>query len=423
MNHILFKNSVVYMVSGILNASIPFILLPILTRVLSPSDYGMVAMFSLVVSMLGAFTGLNVQSALTVKFFQTNTILFKEYVSSSLVILLISTAIVLLVIIFLSESISNLTLLPRGWLIVAVITSGAQIAIQIRLAIWQVQHKALYYGSLLFTQGIVNMGLSIYLVLALNLAWQGRLIGILASTIIFMLVGIYLLKSHQEIIKPQHFKETVSDILKFSIPLTPHVIGAIMLSSIDRLIISNHFGLSEAGIYSVAIQIGGAMSLLTSAFNNAYSPWLMSKLKTEDIKIKNKIVRGTYGYFLILITLAIGVSMAAPLLLLLVGEEYRGTGYLFIYIAIGQAFTGMYLMLSTYILYSNKTGLLSLLTITTAGVNALATYILININGLTGVAQAFAFSMILRFFCAWIFTQRMYPMPWVIALIPSRISR
>lgn len=56
MSRKLFGNAAIYLGANILNAGIPFLLLPILTRVLTPADYGIVAMFSVVVSILGAFT-------------------------------------------------------------------------------------------------------------------------------------------------------------------------------------------------------------------------------------------------------------------------------------------------------------------------------------------------------------------------------
>ena len=65
----LFGNAAIYLGANILNAGIPFLLLPILTRVLTPADYGTVAMFGIVLSVLGAFTGLSVHGAIGVRYF------------------------------------------------------------------------------------------------------------------------------------------------------------------------------------------------------------------------------------------------------------------------------------------------------------------------------------------------------------------
>ncbi|MGJ3660750.1 oligosaccharide flippase family protein, partial [Shigella boydii] len=44
-----YKNSSIYLISNIFNALIPFILLPILTRNLTPYEYGQIAMFQTLV--------------------------------------------------------------------------------------------------------------------------------------------------------------------------------------------------------------------------------------------------------------------------------------------------------------------------------------------------------------------------------------
>ena len=49
----LLQNAAVYSLSNILNAAIPFLLLPILTRVLLPADYGVLAMFNATLGILG----------------------------------------------------------------------------------------------------------------------------------------------------------------------------------------------------------------------------------------------------------------------------------------------------------------------------------------------------------------------------------
>jgi O-antigen/teichoic acid export membrane protein len=63
------SSSAVYLFSSILNAAIPFALLPILTRHLSPTEYGEVAMLTTLVGALGAFVGLNVVGAAGRKYF------------------------------------------------------------------------------------------------------------------------------------------------------------------------------------------------------------------------------------------------------------------------------------------------------------------------------------------------------------------
>src|SRR5689334_475826 len=72
LRHGLWSGSAVYLVSNICNAAIPFLLLPILTRALSTTGYGQVAMFQTLLGALAAVVGLNVVGAANRKAFDTH---------------------------------------------------------------------------------------------------------------------------------------------------------------------------------------------------------------------------------------------------------------------------------------------------------------------------------------------------------------
>ncbi|HDW3177945.1 TPA: polysaccharide biosynthesis protein, partial [Escherichia coli] len=65
----LLKISSIYLFSNILNALIPFLLLPILTHNLTPNEYGQVAMFQTLISGVAALTGLNTIGAANRKYY------------------------------------------------------------------------------------------------------------------------------------------------------------------------------------------------------------------------------------------------------------------------------------------------------------------------------------------------------------------
>lgn len=81
-NSSLFKASGVYTISSIINASIPFILLPILTNKLSPADYGIVAMFQLVTNLVYPFIGLNLEGAIARKYYDNDGKKFSSYIGT-----------------------------------------------------------------------------------------------------------------------------------------------------------------------------------------------------------------------------------------------------------------------------------------------------------------------------------------------------
>src|SRR5690606_13004257 len=83
--------ALIYAVSNGLAAGLPLLLLPILTRTLTPDEYGLVAMFSVVVTAFGALTGLSVHGAVSMRYFDRDSLDFPRYVGSCLAILAVST--------------------------------------------------------------------------------------------------------------------------------------------------------------------------------------------------------------------------------------------------------------------------------------------------------------------------------------------
>ena len=91
----LFGSAIVYTLTNAVSAGIPVLVLPVLTRVLTPEEYGRVAMFSVVVTLFGAFTGLNVHGAVGIRYFARKDVDFPRYVATCLIILAASTLVVL----------------------------------------------------------------------------------------------------------------------------------------------------------------------------------------------------------------------------------------------------------------------------------------------------------------------------------------
>ncbi|WP_369412260.1 oligosaccharide flippase family protein [Geotalea toluenoxydans] len=60
----LFRASGIYTISAVINSSIPFLMMPILTRFLTPTDYGIVSMFTVLVGIVSPFVGLNIHAPL-----------------------------------------------------------------------------------------------------------------------------------------------------------------------------------------------------------------------------------------------------------------------------------------------------------------------------------------------------------------------
>ncbi|CAG1022081.1 hypothetical protein MTYM_01473 [Methylococcales bacterium] len=408
------SNASIYLGANLLNAAIPFLLLPVLTRVLTTAEYGTIAMFGVMLSIFNAFTGLSVHGAISVRYFQMKKNELAEYAGSCIGILLISTSLVLIMVILLEPWLVKVSGIPADWLIVAVIISGLQFLINIQLSFWRAAGKAWLYSSFQISKSLLDACLALFLIISAGMAWHGRILGQALTIGCFGFIALLWLFKDNNIKRSKKWNIYGIDALRFGIPLIPHTIGSLLAVASDRTIITNVLGVQQTGIYMVGLQISMAIGLISESFNKAYAPWLMEKLSNPTSDLKALIVKGTYLYFILIISLATIFGLVAPCILkFLVGDDYISASGIIIYCSLGFAFGGCYYIVVNYIFYESKTAFLAKITFITGISNIPLTYILIKLTGIQGAAMSFMITHLLTFIITWVYSHKIYPMPWL----------
>lgn len=411
----LFKSGGIYTVASIIEKAIPFLLIPVLTRYLSTEDYGVVSMFTVLIGLALPLIGYNGHSAVLRNYFKDD-IDIPTYIGNILYILFASSLIAGIGVYFFSDVIASYSKFPKDWLWVVLLVAIGQFAVNIILVNWQAQDRAMKYGVFKILLTLLNLGLAILLIVGMGYGWEGRVIGKMVAITLFGAGALVILWQNQ-LIRFEIVYEYIKHALSYGVPLIPHVLSGFMITMIDRVFITNMVGISETGIYTVGYQIGMIIGVLAGSFNKAWTPWLFEKLNEGAQETKKKIVRFTYGYFLIIIGLALILSFLAPWFMeFFVGEAFFSATSYIIWVAIGYAFNGMYMMVTNYIFYKEKTQILAWMTFIAAGFNILLNYFLIGVFGAIGAAQATSITYLMLFITVWILSASIYPMPWFKAI-------
>ena len=409
----------IYTVTSIINMAIPFLLLPVLTRYMSPSDYGIVAMFGVLVSFVSPFTGLSVQGAVQRQYYEREHVHLPTYIANCLLILVVSSTLAFLLLFIFAEPISKVSSFPENWMWIVVIVPISGFINSIIVALWQVRIKPYTIGKYQIAQTLLNIGLSLLLVVSLGMAWEGRIEAQLITAVIFTFIGFVILKK-EGWLKFKFNKQYIRNALCFGVPLVPHALGGVIMTMTDRFFITSMVGLEATGLYAVGYMFGMIICFVESSFNQAYVPWLYERLKNNDDQVKRNIVKVTYVYFLCIILLALSVSLIAPwFLTFFVGEKFAGAHVYVFWIAIGYAFSGMYKMVANYIFFAEKTHILAWSTLFCGGLNIMFNYILIKRNGAIGAAQSMCLTFLIFFVMTWVLSATVYKMPWLLRRVKT----
>ncbi|GAB3193223.1 hypothetical protein GCM10027292_34720 [Hydrogenophaga aquatica] len=191
----LFSSSAIYLLANLASASMPFALLPVLTRFLGPTEYGMVAMFQALVAGLGAVVGFGVVGSIARKYYDldSSTHQLRDFIGVCLQITLVSSLLALLGVVVLQGLIDEWLGLDLRWAVVAVAVATATVLVQIRLSQWQVKGEAVRYAVLQTAHSGLAVVLSLVAVVVWRMGADGRILAIALAICVSALVAVCLL--------------------------------------------------------------------------------------------------------------------------------------------------------------------------------------------------------------------------------------
>lgn len=413
LKHPLFKNTFIYVITDSINKVIPFIMLSVLTRFLSPEDYGRVANYFVLSGILSIFVGLSTHGAVSVNFFKLERDNLRKYIANIIIILVISTIIVTLLLCTLSGVLSKYLHIPRGWILIVPFVSFSQFLTLLNMTLWQSEQRPMPFGIYQILQTLAYTILVLFFVVALKMRWQGQLLANLISIVLFAFFSLFI------IIKRGYFKfefhlEYVKDALFFGVPLIPHQLANWIKNGVDRIFLTTMVGVAATGIYSVGYQFGMIIGLLGNAFNKAWAPFLFEKMKSIDQHQKVRLVKFSYLCFIAIIAATMIFSLVAPWFMgFFLGDRFTNASKFVVWIAFGYAFDTMYYVVTNQIFFVKATHLLAIVTFVSSLIHIILSYTLIKLNGSIGSAQAITISFFITFLSVWILSAKVYPMPWL----------
>jgi O-antigen/teichoic acid export membrane protein len=408
----LFKSLSVFFVFNALNSAVPLILLPFLTRHLSPEHYGILSVYTTISAILSAFVGLSSNSMISIKYFYLNTKEFYQYISSVLTILFSSLLLVILVLFVFQKPIFNLTRLEFKWVFLAAIFSSFQFISQIILSIWQSSGKAYLYGLFNFSFILLNLFLSYILISFFNYGWEGRVIAQLFIGFIGALIALFYLFSKK--VKFYNLKY-VKEVIKISLPIIPHSLAGTIFNFADRLIINRFLTSSNLGIYTIAFQLGSGVNIITDAYCKSLMPFVAEKIKEDTIEGYIDLTKVFIYSFIasILIFILSFLFLQFIFEFVVPNPEYLFAKSLIIYFLIGNIFHALYYNFVDVLFVFQKTKIIATITIGTSITSLLLSYLLIQTHGLLGIIYVYIFNRGIILLLTFYFSSRLVNYPWL----------
>ncbi|MDV7487180.1 oligosaccharide flippase family protein [Acinetobacter baumannii] len=345
------KDSFIYLIGELFAKSLPFLMLPYLTRKLGPDGFGELSYYLTLLALFGIFVGLSQEGAVTRYFYfygkkALNTVVKAGYLFNIVI--------------------SILLLLGCWWLkaeIMAyiVLATMFQSFVNVQLALRQCQKQPLKYITIQIILSLTNV---FFTIAALEYFSQDlvayRILAIVISNLTTFLIASFILGDlfrDDYRFTWQRLRLGLFYIFSFGLPLILHQSSFFIKGQLDRIFIYQQYSKAELGIYSAGVQIAAVLPIILMALNKAIVPYYYQGLKDNSLSIA-KIKKYTlFSLPLSVLPAVVGWLLPEQAYLWFLGKNYTGSKYFVVTYLLGYGANFPYLILVNYLFYYglNKT--------------------------------------------------------------------
>jgi len=302
----------IYGLSSVIGRAINFLLLPIFTRILSPTDYGVLNIVNTTFSIIWLLSVMALDSAAFVYFYDNKNQNSRKSIYASwfwfqLFLSIFLGALLFFFSTFLSISFFNTSIYRHEFRLIGLIL----IVNILPSIIWnwlRSQRKAKETSIFSLIQSLVLIALNIWFIAFLKWGIKGFFIAQVISGGLMSFVSLLILKDWISI---KFFdRKLLSQMFRYSIPLVPTAIALWGLNSAGGYFLQFYKGENEVGLYQTGVTIAGMMTFVIGAFTQAWGPFAMS-MKDESGAI-DFFAKVFILYLSVVGLLATGVGIFSP---------------------------------------------------------------------------------------------------------------
>lgn len=405
----------IYTFVGFFGAAINFLLMPVLSHYLTPTDYGLIALINTYVTILLPLIGIEAYSYNTIQYFQLEDKSDFARLFSSVAFIPIVPTVFLFILGFFSFSYlaGPLELPPDAkWWALSMFPLAAMSIYSDTASSYQIISKnAKFYALYVISKVLVEVGFTLLFVVYFGMGWKGRILSWILTLVIYTVVAFLYFKKEKLLTFRIQWKYIHAALL-FGSPLILHTLGKFVVNQSDRLFITKMVSLKEAGIYSVGYTIGTVMLIGATAFANISAPFIMERLKDLTAEKERQIRRFTLIGIAVFLGLLFLLNLCTPFFFkYFMDSRYQeGASYVF-WVSLGYLFWGIYMLFSAYIYYYKQTKYLIWLAIVNILTNIVFNYYFISEYGGIGAAYATALSFLINLILLLVKVFKM--LPWI----------
>jgi O-antigen/teichoic acid export membrane protein len=305
----LFGRDSIYLFFWVVQLGVAALFTPATTRLLAPSNFGLVAASIAVMQVLVAIGSMSLQTVVQRRYAAPGG----ERDARRLLTLAVAISLLVFVLADLTGRVwaralglGSYPLAVRyavAWACLTAISNAA-------LGLLRSRDQLVPFAAVSLLQSVVAEGLSVLLILAVRRSaaeWiLGELLAQAAAVTVAMGYARPLLLRWRD-------RKMAGAALVYSIPLVPAALAVFALESSDRLVVQHELGPAAVARYAVAYNIGSIPMMLLGALNTVWMPRVFA---LTDPRVRDSVLaQGRDALYALLIPVLAGLGIGAPVLL------------------------------------------------------------------------------------------------------------
>lgn len=346
------KDSVIYLAGELLSRSVPFLLLPYLSRRLGVEGFGELSYYQTFTVLFFIVVGLSQDGAVTRYFYVYGKRSLNLVVTVGYAYTLATGALILL----------GCWIVQSPILAYIALSAIFQSLLGVQLGVRQCQRQPVSYIIIQFLSSISAVVFTLLLLENFETRLvEKRILAILFGNILAFVIAywLYLRKLKWKWHRSTHYIMALNYILAFGIPLILHNVSLFLKGQLDRIFIFHQFSQTELGLYAMGAQIAAILMIVLQALNKASVPYFFEGLKQKRIGIKQVHKWAKFSLLIVPIPALFMLIVPESMVVWLLGSQFVGTKYYIVCFLFSTALVIPYFLLVNYLSFYGKNKLIS----------------------------------------------------------------
>ena len=402
----LLKKFISFSIGGYINAIIGFFMLPFVTRILSPEEYGIASLIAVFIDMLVIICSLGMDQGLVRFFYEEDEGNRGRLLYNSIFYPIIFFCFLSILLFIFRNKISIFILNSKDnflWMLI-VLSILFRLLHLFSILIIRMKQKGKLFS---FFNILLKISELFFIIILYNIYKNNYKILVLASLFSFILTSLLsILLERKTWTFSGKEKVTRKELLKYSFPLILTMALTWLFASADKITIKYFSDLYQVGLYSSSFKIVSIISVVQSGFTTFWTPIVYehySKYPEDRIFYKKANDYLSFVFF----SMGLGILIFRDIIVFLLGNKYYFSKFIIpmlVFIPV------MYLISETTVMgitFKKKSKYFLYISIVVSVMNILGNLLLVPILGAKGAAISTGFSYILFFILRTYFSIRL----------------